>query len=213
MFPGGTGDVGIERNGEIRHGDNFVVRTRDLWAQKGYGVLIVDAINHRSIRGKRDSPKYARVVHEILTYARSMTNAPLWIMGTSQGSIAAMLAASTARPGEVAGVVLTESVSVLGRSHETVFDAHPETVRVPALVVANRDDGCWVAPPTDAEAIAKAMSHTRADVLMEEGGKTDSADACSSRTPHGYWGIDDRVVDDITRWMGGADADRRGKAG
>jgi alpha-beta hydrolase superfamily lysophospholipase len=213
MFPGGAGDVGIERNGEIRHGDNFVVRTRDLWAKKGYGVLIVDAIDHQSMRGQRSSPEYAGVAHEILAYARSLTNAPVWVMGTSQGSIAAMLAASTARPGEVAGVVLTESVSVLGRSHETVFNAHPEAVRIPALVVANRDDRCWVAPPTYAGAIAKAMSHSSADVLMEEGGKTDSTDACSSQTPHGYWGIDARVVDDIGRWMAAVDAGRHSEAG
>ncbi len=31
MLPGGTGDIGLEQNGRIRHGDNFMVRTRGQW--------------------------------------------------------------------------------------------------------------------------------------------------------------------------------------
>jgi hypothetical protein len=100
-------------------------------------------------------------------------------------------------------VVLTESVSILGKSHETVFDAHPQDVHVPALIVANRDDGCWVAPPSMAEKIADAMTHARPEVLHEQGGVAESSNACSSRSPHGYWGIDEKVVHDIDTWMRG----------
>jgi len=59
------------------------------------------------------------------------------VMGTSQGSIAAMNAAAHDSSGDIVGVILTESVSILGGSRETVFDAHPQDVHVPALVVAN----------------------------------------------------------------------------
>ncbi len=138
MFPGGADDIGIERDGTIRHGENFVVRSRKLWARRGYGVVIVDAIDHQSMRGQRSTSQYAAVTQEILAFAHSLSSVPVWVMGTSQGSIAAMNAAAHARPGELAGVVLTESVSILGKSHETVFDADPQDVRIPALVVANR---------------------------------------------------------------------------
>lgn len=212
MFPGGAGDVGIERDGQIRNGENFVVRTRELWAQRGYGVLIVDAIGRDSLRGERSTPQYAAVVREVLTYANTLTDRPVWVMGTSQGAISAMLAASTARPGELAGVVLSESVSVLGRSHETVFDVHPEAVRVPALVVANRDDRCRVAPPSKASDIAAAMPNAPVTVLMEAGGDWQSNNACSSASPHGYWGIDAKVVSDIDRWLTEMAAARHGDA-
>jgi hypothetical protein len=204
MFPGGTGDVGIERDGAIKHNENFVVRTRQLWAQHGYGVVIVDAIGHQSMRGKRSTPEYADVAREILAFAHSISNVPVWVMGTSQGSIAAMNAASHTAHRELAGVMLTESVSVLGKSQETVFDAHPQDVRVPALIVANRNDRCWVAPPSKANAIADVMHNAPSTVLFVEGGTTQSSNECSSLSPHGYWGIDAEVVGDIQKWMLGA---------
>jgi hypothetical protein len=201
MFSGGADDIGIEKDGVIRHGDNFVVRSRDLWTAKGYGVVLVDAIDHQSMRGKRSTDAYAAVTREVLAFAHEQANVPVWVMGTSQGSIAAMNAASHARNEELAGVILTESVSILGASHETVFDAHPDDVHVPALVVANKDDRCKVAPPSMADAIAKSMHNTRATVLFVEGGEVRSSNECASLSPHGYLGIEDKVVNDIAEWM------------
>lgn len=127
----------------------------------------------------------------------------MFLLGTSQGSIAAMNGAAHAAPGAIAGVVLTESVSVMGGSGETVFDADPQQVRAPALVVANRDDRCDVAPPQAAPRIAAAMTGSRnVRVLMVSGGVTRSRKDCGSLTPHGYYGIEERVVNAISLWMG-----------
>lgn len=202
MLPGGAGDIGIGRDGTLRHGDNFVVRTRALWNAKGYGVLIPDALGSDTMRGRRSSPGYARVVGDLVALAHRQGPGPVFLLGTSQGSIAAMNGAAHAAPGSVAGVVLTESVSVMGGSHETVFDAAPTRVTVPALVVANRDDRCNIAPPADAPRIAAAMTHSPdVKVLTVSGGVTRSKTDCGSLTPHGYYGIEDRVVDGIAHWM------------
>ena len=202
MLPGGAGDVGIEPDGQLRHGRNFVVRTRALWAAKGYAVLIPDAIGGASLRGHRASPAYAAIVVSLVDLAHKQSGGPVFLLGTSQGSIAAMNGAAHAQSGTLAGVVLTESVSVLGGSHETVFDADPAGVEVPALVVANTDDRCDVAPPGAAPRIAAAMSHApSAGVLTVAGGITRSPTPCGSLTPHGYYGIEGRVVDAIGRWM------------
>lgn len=112
-----------------------------------------------------------------------------------------MNAAAHAAPASVAGVVLTESVSVLGGSHETVFSADPAAVRIPALIVANQQDRCSVAPPSMARAIAEAMTGTQAALLREDGGEQRVRDDCESLTPHGYAGIEQKVVDDIVQWM------------
>lgn len=134
--------------------------------------------------------------------AHRLVAGPVFLLGTSQGSIAAMNGAAHAPPGSIAGVVLTESVSVMGGSGETVFDAHPEQVRVPALVVANRDDRCAVAPPQAAPRIAAVMKESReVRVLMVSGGVTRSKKDCGSLTPHGYYGIEAQVVKGISNWM------------
>ena len=65
MFPGGAGDIGIKKDGDMEHGDNFVVRTRDLWREKGYAVVIVDAIDRQSMRGVRSTPAYAAIAKAI----------------------------------------------------------------------------------------------------------------------------------------------------
>jgi len=202
MLPGGAGDVGLERDGNIRHGENFVVRTRSVWNQRGYAVLIPDTVDGANLRGQRSSPSYARRVAGLIAFAHERVSGPVFPLGTSQGSIAAMNGAAHASPGSLAGVVLTESVSVMGGSGETVFDAAPGQVRVPALVVANRDDRCRVAPPQAAQSIAAAMTSSRdVRVLMVTGGITRSAKDCGSLSPHGYFGIEDDVVSDISHWM------------
>jgi len=142
MMPGGSGDLGLGRSADLPQNQNFVIRTRFLWVERGYAVIIPDALDHQNMRGLRSSPEYAAVVDMLVDFARTrVTDGPIFLLGTSQGSIAAMNGAAHARPGQLAGVVLTESVSRLGGSHETVFDADPAGVRVPALVVANRDYG------------------------------------------------------------------------
>ena len=204
MLPGGSGKIGLTPTGNIRDPDNFTVRTANLWNARGYAVLIPDAIAHQDERGTRSTPAFANWVATLVATAHAHTpNVPVYLLGTSQGSIAAMNGAAHAAPGTIAGVILTESVSIPGRrSRETVFDASPARVRVPALIVANTDDRCDVAPPTNAPRIAASLTHTpHVDLLTVSGGDTSSADPCSSRTPHGYWGIAPRVVAGIATWI------------
>jgi hypothetical protein len=112
-----------------------------------------------------------------------------------------MNAASHAGQSGIAGLILTESVSIRGGSHETVFDAHPDDVRVPSLIVANRDDQCKVALPSMANAIAQSMHNASVTVLRVSGGVQHSQDDCGSLSPHGYYGIEEKVVDGIIDWM------------
>ncbi|MBO0661572.1 alpha/beta hydrolase [Jiella sp. MQZ9-1] len=203
MLPGGTGEVGLRRDGAVRHDDNFVVRTRQAFVARGYAVLIPETVAKINLRGMRSSPAYGRVVDGLAEYARQRFGVPVFLVGTSQGTIAAMNGAAHAPSGLVSGVVLSESISVPGRrSTETVFDADPPGVRVPALVIANRDDRCDVAPPAMAPRIASAMAHSPSvRVLRVEGGEQRSKTACGSRSPHGYDGIERPVIAAITAWL------------
>ena len=98
--------------------------------------------------------------------------------------------------------MLTESVSILGASGETVFSADPGEVRVPALVVANQDDRCNVAPPAEAPHIAASMTRSAdVQVLAVRGGIQRSRKACGSLSPHGYYGIEEMVIGQIDGWM------------
>jgi hypothetical protein len=201
MLPGGAGNVSIDANGDLAHDKNFVVRTRDQWLLRGYALVIPDAVNGQNMRGVRSSPEYARTVQTLVDFAHTEMPGPVFLLGTSQGSIAAVNGAAHLSTQALAGVVLTESVSRQSNSGETVFDASPDRVTVPTLIVANRSSACRVAPPEDAPLIATMMTHApEVNVLYVEGGVTRSSD-CGSESPHGYFGIEDQVVDKIANWL------------
>jgi pimeloyl-ACP methyl ester carboxylesterase len=201
MLPGGDGGVEIDTGGDFAHGKNFVVRTRDLWRAHGYAVMIPDAVDGRNMRGLRSSPQYATIIQELVRFARAKSPGPVFLLGTSQGSVAAMNGAAHLPKGELAGVVLTESVSRQSISGETVFDVAPDSVAVPALIVANRDSACRVAPAADAPRIAAAMTRApEVKVIYVQGGVTRSSD-CGSESPHGYFGVEGTVVDAIAAWL------------
>lgn len=79
MLPGGTGDVGVRRDGDLRHDDNFVVRTRAAWVARGYAALILDTIDQANLRGVRSSPVYGRLVDGVAGYARDRFHAPVFL--------------------------------------------------------------------------------------------------------------------------------------
>jgi hypothetical protein len=201
MLPGGAGEIGIDAEGDLLHGKNFVIRTRDMWLARGYAVIIPDAVGGQSMRGKRSSPTYAQVIEDLVNFGHAEAPGPVFLLGTSQGSVAAMNGAAHLSRDKLAGVVLTESVSRLSKSGETVFDASPDRVTVPALIVANRTSACHVAPAEDAPRLAAAITRSpEVEVLYVQGGTTRSWD-CGSESPHGYFGIENAVVDKIATWL------------
>lgn len=198
MLPGGAGILGIAADGHLAHGANFLVRTREAFARRGFAVVVPDSAGN--LRGRRSTADHAAVVRALAAFAAARSGAPVFLVGTSQGAIAAVNGAARGEAGEIAGLVLSEAVSRLGGSRESVFDAHPEGVRVPVLIVANTDDACPVAPPADAPRIAASLS-AAPDVRVAplSGGETRGGD-CSSRSPHGYLGMEDEVVALIAGW-------------
>lgn len=179
-----------------------MVRTRRLWTEKGYAILIPDTVEHANLRGERSSAAYGAIILRLVAFAHAKNKGPVYLLGTSQGSIAAVNAAARSRPGTVAGLILTESVTVMGASEETVFDADPGNVHVPVLIVANRADTCHVAPPVDAEKIARRLAASPSvKVEYIDGGEQRSASPCGSLTPHGYNGIEPSVVALVSRWI------------
>ena len=56
MLPGGSGNIGFARDGSARHDLNFVVRTRALWNQRRYAVLITDSFGGKNLKGSEVHP-------------------------------------------------------------------------------------------------------------------------------------------------------------
>ena len=199
MFPGGSGIVGVSANGATTN-LNFLVRTLPLWLAQGFAVEILDAPNGTSLLGQRHTSGYAAAIDRAIDFARSRANAPVWLVGTSQGSTAAANGAAHLG-GKIAGGVLSSSVTRQGRAGETVFDSEPGLIAAPALVVANQGDTCKLTPPGDAPNLVAALARSpRKEVIVVASDQIQS-DPCEAMSPHGYLGIEPAVVQRIGDWI------------
>jgi len=138
LLPGGDGIIGLDSGGGVHQlGGNFLVRTLGQWVAQGFAVVLPDAPNGTSLTGQRHLPAYADAISRAIDFGRSHAALPVWLIGTSAGTTAAVNGAAHLGS-KVSGAVLTSSVTRrTGASGETIFDAEPGAVAVPVLVVGN----------------------------------------------------------------------------
>jgi len=202
MFAGGNGDVAIDDSGRVgRLAGNFLIRTEPLWLAQGFAYVAIGSSG--SLMGERHTPAYAAVIAHAIDFARSRASAPVWLVGTSQGSIAAANGAAHL-PGRVAGVVLTSSVAGRSRSGETVFDSDLGAIAVPALILVNRHDGCEAAGPAYAPQMLAALGRAPRKEIVYVDSTAVQGDPCEAQSPHGFLGIEPEVVQRIASWINAA---------
>jgi pimeloyl-ACP methyl ester carboxylesterase len=205
MLPGSDGVVVIGNaapTGRLR--GNFLVRTLSLWTARGFAIVLLDAPQHESLLGRRHTPAYAMAIEQAVDFARSRLTAPVWLIGTSMGTISAVNGARLG--GKVAGVALNSSVTRANVARETVFDADPAAITVPTLIVANRGDTCPITPPVDAATLAAYLSRSpRKEVMLVDSTQIQEP-LCEGLSPHGFLGIEPMVVERITGWITGGAA-------
>jgi hypothetical protein len=200
MFAGGDGTVAFNSAAQVTHmGANFLLRTQSLWLAQGFAYMTLASPS--SLFGRRHTPAYADTIGRAIDFARSRANIPVWLIGTSMGSIAAANGAAHL-PGKVAGVVLSSSVAGANRSaNETVFDSDLGAIAVPALVVANRGDTCGSAAPGFAPQILAALTRSPRKEVIYFDSRQIQSDPCEAMSPHGYLGIEADVVQRISDWI------------
>ncbi|MBI5520553.1 MAG: alpha/beta hydrolase [Desulfovibrio sp.] len=210
-------DKGHDGQAEIRNGGNFLVRSRQLFAAQGLAVLTMDVPSDHSDGMSawfRFSPEHVADLRAVAAYARERWHLAPWLVGTSMGTISAARAAGMLPAEELGGVVLTSTIAkaakrwdLPGAYQKGVLDAGLGTVRVPALVVRHRDDGCAFSAPEAGPRILDALSASpRKALLTFEGGAPAQSEACEARSPHGYLGIEEQVVAGIAGFILNLDA-------
>ncbi len=219
LLPGGSGFADLDASGCARKlMGNSLVRTRELIHARGFATALVDApSNYRGadgLGGFRIAPQHAEDLGKIVADIRTRTKLPVWIIGTSRGSISAVNAASRLS-GEQApdGIVLTSPVTS-GRTGgqkawvaQTVFSVSLEAIKMPVLVVAHTNDSCIRTPPTLAATILARTNGTREQSVIVKGTNAPrgpvSVDACEGKSPHGFIGQEQEVTDGIVRFIRG----------
>ncbi|HEX7928364.1 MAG TPA: alpha/beta hydrolase [bacterium] len=203
LFAGGGGDIGLSRTGFRRPG-NFLVRTRRFFAQNGFQVAVVDVPSDRAtLDGFRTSLPHALDIKGVIAELRRQANVPVWLVGTSYGTVSAIKVADhLADGGGPDGVVLTSSLFRPGRIGDTVFDADPARIRVPLLLVHHRNDACPNTPFSNASIfLGRYDAAPVKEIIPFEGGGPTRGGVCEPFDHHGFVGIERPVVDAIAAWI------------
>jgi hypothetical protein len=202
LFPGGDGTLHGYGPPELTHG-NFLVRSRGLFLTQGFAVAVLDVPSDQSagLDGFRLSPDHVVDIAAAVDWLRKSGPAPVWLIGTSLGTLSAVTAAGRV-PG-IAGLVLTSTVTRASkRSRGTVFDAGLAGLHLPVLVVHHREDGCFASPSSDTGEIMRQLgSAAKAELILVEGGNPPRSGPCMGLSAHGYFGIEAKVVTAIADWI------------
>lgn len=207
MLPGGDGVLAIGPDGKIGRGGNFLVRTRAKWVARGAAVAIPDAPNDgKSLFFLRHSAFYAGAVRAIVEFIHGRTRAPVWLVGTSQGTNAAANAAAAMTHGEIAGIVLTSSLTRPGgrpELQETVYGTDLAAIDVPVLIASHVDDSCNLSPPSENAKLKSMLTRApHSEIMTFSGGLPPRSQPCEALAPHGFYGVEDEVIARILAWIG-----------
>ena len=191
LLPGGNGVLS-----GLRY--NFLVRTRQDFATTGLGVGVLDApTDHYGMDASyRASAEHGQDIAAAVALLAARTHAPVWLVGTSNGTISAVNGAVRLGPIRVAGVVLTSSVWSGGVSNVPLAE-----IAVPVLLVHNREDGCPSSPFTAAATALDSLAKAPAKELIAVSSHETRSRPCEGLAPHGYLGIEGEVVGKIAAWV------------
>ena len=199
LLPGGNGKTALHilKPGQMIKKGNFLVRIRYDLQRLGLTVAIVDVPSDQQVGGMvtfRHSDEHVQDIGVVVDYLKAKAPVPVWLIGTSRGTESAASLAIKLGP-RIDGVILTSSIVVQNRGGENILSLPLDSVRVPVLAVAHKDDSCHITPPSGADQIVQAArASPRKKALIFEGGDAPQSEPCEALAQHGFVGIEKQVA-------------------
>jgi dienelactone hydrolase len=196
LLTGGSGGIGM-KNG-VPTSNNFLVRSRDMFASNGFNVAVVGKPSDKDdLDGSfRTSPEHIEDLRRVISFLKKDAGAPVWIVGTSMGTISATAVATVASNDELAGIVLTSSITSPKKVGAVPWQ-NLAAIRVPVLVLHHEFDECKICVPSEVSQISRGLQN--APITKEVFVK--SGNPCEALHWHGFIGMEKEVVDLIAAWI------------
>jgi len=189
MFSGGEGGFGPVSNGRPGS-DNFLVRTVDLWSARAWNVAYLG-----DLHADRHSDQHLADIRAVLTWLQAQSPAAIYLVGTSRGTISAAHAATQLANERVRGLALTSTMQ------EVLSTPGLADLSIPVLVLSHARDACRVTPPGAGPALIAALKASPRKAYIEVSGGITSGNPCKSRAHHGFNGIENEVVEQVSAWL------------
>ena len=206
LFAGGHGGLRLFANGSMQWGDqNFLVRTKELFAKQGVNVAVVDAPSDRQrppfLSGFRHSAEHAQDVRVLVDALIQQSPVPVWLVGTSRGTeSAASVGIRLQDHPHIKGLVLTASILV-SQDGTAVPEQPLKTYPGSVLVVHHTQDSCRVTRYADLPKLRAQLNPQAPHAVLTYAEGITQGDPCQALAHHGFNGIEPQVVSDMVAWM------------
>ncbi len=209
LLAGGHGGLQIFANGSFKWGgENFLVRTRQMFADQGLLVAVVDTPSDRQappyLGGFRRTPEHAADLGAVMAWLREQAKVPVWLVGTSSGTYSAAYGAiELARPQGPDGLVLSSTILTQEKGGRAVTAMGLGKLRIPVLVVHHEQDGCSECPFSEVPMLMDRLVNVPRKQLLAFKGGANQGDPCQAMAYHGFNGLEGEVVAQTAAWIVG----------
>ncbi|MCS0584576.1 lysophospholipase [Massilia pinisoli] len=205
LFAGDDGALHLKADGPTTLGGNFLIRTASYWVQQGNAAVMIDTPSDYAngiedrFRHTKDSLRDVEAAVEALR--KRFPSSRIALVGTSRGtsSVGNVLERN---PGLADAFVLTSPVSIARKDRAGVSGLTADGTKLRVLVLSNRNDACPAAMFYGAKQLADKNRFNFIAVESTDGGGDRQAE-CSGHSPHGFLGIEDKVLGEINQWLAG----------
>jgi len=209
LFAGGKGALDLDTtfgSPSIGWGNNnFLVRSRDKFAEQGFVVAVVDAPSDKQEKpwmffGFRDSDEHVTDIDHVISYLKKQNDLPVWLIGTSRGTESAATIAIDSKQ-QPHGLILTSSMTEENGRGTAVTEMELEKITLPTLIASHEYDGCPKTPPEGAEEIAGMLIKAKKVEIKMFSGGDETGRPCKGLSYHGFQDIEEEVVKYISKFI------------
>lgn len=216
LIEGGQGTLelgsflGVPAIGNPSYANGFLARSRGLPAKRGVAAVLIDKPSDRDKLQYpfRTSEEHAKDIRAVVEHVKNKLNVPVWLVGMSAGGLSVGNYA-TRDTGLIDGLVFASAVTFIPKGlllsdtlTNGILDMDFRKFSLPVLVLAHKGDDCNQSPPGNSAPIAARFPASRkTEVVFFEGGSPPKSDACLALSPHGFWGIEDKVFDALIAFI------------
>ncbi len=204
LLSGGSGGIGYRNNQP--QSQNFLIRSRDHFAAGNPAAAFNVALlgNANDLRQLdpvlRATPEHIADVAAVVAHVRAKSPLPIWLVGTSQGTISAA-ASAIALGDKINGVVLTASMAAPSAPTSVQYLAI-DKIRVPVLVASHENDSCRVTYARDSAYIMEKLTQTPIKkFILLNGGSNPTGNPCEALHWHGFINMEAEAAKVITDWI------------
>ena len=203
LIPGGNSGTGEIKNG-IPSSQNFLVRSRGDFDSAGFNTYILfrakSVAPNAMATTYRNDKEHMREIQSLIKHITSNNSGPIWLVGTSMGTISAISAALQLTNSNIKGLVLTASITK--KAPGNLASQSLQEIKLPVLMIHHEADACFACIPTEAKYLFMNFKNSQnKDFKMFGGGGPVSGDPCNNQHWHGFIGIESQVTAHIVKWI------------